>query len=48
MDFTLADLRRAAPGSGQDAPPDVDTLAALDRAAASAPRLAERAAPAGP
>jgi hypothetical protein len=48
MDFTLADLRRAAPGSGQDAPPDVDTLAALDRAAASAPRLAEGAAPARP
>jgi hypothetical protein len=32
MDFSLGDLQSRAPGSGWDAPPDVDTLALLNAA----------------
>ena len=33
MGFTLAELRRAVPGSGVDAPPDTDVLSMLRIAA---------------
>lgn len=36
MGFSLSDLRLGLPGSGQDAPPDVDVLAALAGAGATA------------
>ncbi len=35
MDFSLADLRRKAPGSGVDDPPDVDVLELLSGVAAN-------------
>ncbi|MCE9651318.1 MAG: hypothetical protein K8R18_16985 [Parvibaculum sp.] len=45
MDFSLADLQAAKAGSGRDAPPDVDTLAALSGLRGSATNFA--AAPEG-
>ena len=35
MDFSLTDLRRKAPGSGVDDPPDVDVLKLLSGMAAN-------------
>lgn len=46
MGFSLADLRARAPGSGQDAPPDTDAMAALKALAAREESIAVADAPA--
>jgi len=47
MGFTLADLRRRAPGSGIDAPPDVDVLALVGAEPPAAAETAKTYVPAG-